>query len=242
MILGIGATKLAQNEVNVRQIMKYGVLGPLGTYIARREKWFVKGRARAASQAALKTLVDARKTTFSLTDYDRDVIFYFNDGTTSTGDSLLSSGSANGVVMSPVVWGDGGVSPGPQWVHWRDYSFTVEAEYPPADDMIISYFEEVELIGDGSPDYEIFEYLVEVPDSQTTKAYTKSAFRQWGRAVGLLSTPTPPAPIATPKPFTGIRITPGYPMQKGRKIDRGWPIRWAYYGEGPLAFSPPVWT
>lgn len=238
MILKIGTTPLDQNEVNVRRVEKGGILGPRGTFLGSRERWLVQGKVRADSQAALKTKVDDRKTLFSPANYDRDVEFFFNNGSSSSGDKLVASGSANGVVISPVVWGEPQFSPMTEWVAYRTYSFTIEAEYPLNSNTIISYVETVELIGDGSPDYVVLEFLTEVPVAQFTKATTKVAFRQWGRAVGLLDYPTYPIPVGTPKPHGGIRLGKQAALQVGRKVSRGFGITWSYYGEGPTAFPP----
>lgn len=238
MILKVGATALPQNEVFVRNISKRAIIGPSGVYAGRRDQWFVQGIVRANTQSDLKTAVDARMTTFSPADYDREIGLYFNNGTSVTSDVLTHTGSTNGVVISNVTWGDAARDPGVEWVYYRKYSFVAEAEYPSASDGIVSLSESITLIGNAGPDYVIREYLTDVVDSETTKLYTKSGFRQWGAAVGLKSYPTPPSPIGTTKPFMGIQVTTSRPLKLGRKTNLNYPVRWSYYGEGPLAFTP----
>ena len=238
MILKVGATSLPQNEVYVRNISKRGILGPSGVYAGRRDQWFVQGIVRADTQSALKTLVDARMALFDPSLYDREIGLYFNNGTTPTSDILTHTGSSNGVVFSNVTWGDAARDPGVEWVYYRKYSFVAEAEYPSADDGIVSLSESITLIGNAGPDYVIREFLTDVTDSEVTKLYTKTGFRQWGAAVGLKSYPTPPSPIGTTKPFMGIQVTKSRPLKLGRKTNLNWPIRWSYYGEGSIAFTP----
>lgn len=240
----VGTTDLDRSEVRLRRVEKHAIIGPRGYFNGRRERWHVSGTVRAASSSALKTAVDARITLLNGSDYDRDVGLYFAaSGSSPTSHVLSKTGSANGVVISPLVFSDEGAVQGSmlELIFYRHYQFTIDVEYPDATQGsgLVMYKEQVEYIGTGGADYKIFEYITDPVDSQTTKLYTKLAWRQWGTAVGLLATPTPPSPLATPLPH-GYRVTEGTPLKYGRKQSTGYPLSWSYYGEGPLAFTPYV--
>lgn len=240
MILKIGSQALDQNEVNMRRVQRTGIIGPYGRFVGYRHVWQVEGIVRASSQSNLKTAVDNRKTYFNSKDYNRDVSFYFNDGTTITSDTLPASGSANGVICRGIEFGPVTLPQMTEWVAYRSYRATFEAEYADnSQSTVISYVENVELIGDGSSDYAVLECLTATPQAQVTKLYTKMAARQWGAAVGLLDYPSYPSPLGVPKPH-GTRFYKGSPLSRGRLVNRNFPIRWSYFMESPAAFTPYV--
>jgi hypothetical protein len=233
MILKVGATSLPQNEVRLRQVEKTGIIGPRGYFNGYRMRAVISGIVREATQSALKTTVDARIALFNSKDYNRDIGLYFNNGTTPTSDILTATGSTNGVVIRNVTWSDEGSARGAmvEWVYYRHYTFVADVEFADASQStVVSYSEGLEIIGDGSSDYAILECLTATPQPQTTKLFTKQAFRQWGSAVGLLTYEAFPLPLATPKP-KGIRRSRLSPQVRGRLVDRNWPCSWSYYGE-----------
>lgn len=125
---------------------------------------------------------------------------------------------------------------GAELVNRRSFSFTVQAIYAAAgNEDLISWQEQVEVIGNGGPDFFVLQGTGS-PVAIITATNTPVKIRQSGMAVGYAGYPIPPgyvggeAPSGTVTEYgPGRRIIYLSAKQMGNGF-RFWPIRWYYQG------------
>lgn len=207
---------------------------------ATRHTWQINGQLQAADTAALLTARTALETAFAY--WNRDLWVTATDGTVV--ESLPLAGSLRGVrVTSPPSYPRGD---GAQLSTFRDYSITVEAEYPGTVLGGVTFplksFTETVAYSGGGPKRAVVECVNAPPQEQVVMAYTAYRAAQTGSAVGLLGYPPVPPPLWPDKleeagqpTLTAPRLANGVYTEFG--------VAWSYrfVSAGPLVGFPNRW-
>ena len=160
------------------------------------------GLTSAQAQDALRTAIRQREEAYS--QDGGNFVFYHDDGTPSA-HTLDSGGAIGGVRVVDFSWPNGDAA---EYATQRTFSVTLEAEYVPPENnngngsdgggggSLLKFQETIEVVGTGGPRKAVIELLNGPPQIQIVNQRTKVTMTQRGSAVGLLSYPKAPGPIA----------------------------------------------
>jgi len=191
MILGYGSYRSAQDECTIsmeanNRRSQSG--GPIDVVLHR---WTIDGEVQGSTAAAIVAAFQALEAAFSVDG--RDLILYFNDGTT-VAHGLYSAAAINGVqITQPPHYPRGD---GTELHNCRSYRIVVEAEFLPDNTLrdVLSFDEAVSVEG-GGPELAVVPLLRGVPQIQIVYEQTEVIAIQEGSAVGRLRYPTRPQPL-----------------------------------------------
>lgn len=220
MRLRIGNTLLAANSTDVVVSIRatFGMYGNPLTYIhTLNASGSLDGDTQALCAAAEATFRAAVSVPY------QDVALLLDDGTVSPS-ALANAGSTSGVRLLslnfPNTWG------GAEYATVRGWQATWECEYLVGLDQLVDYTETVTIVGNGGPRRAVTETINTAPVEEILSLLTPFRATQTGRAVGLLSYPTPGRvlwPAALQNPDTAVsRETPKPNAQKNLEFAVSW--------------------
>ncbi len=189
-----------------------------------------------AGQADCKAKMDAIEAAFYV-PYG-DLLILNDDGSNST-NCIASSGTLNGVKPGRLTWGD---AAGAQFTTWRQLScdFSWETRAPGLSLTFLTEFSETVRVQGGTPLTGVREPInipVSAVDEFILVPMQKYVVTQQGRAVGLFSLPTAPAPLY-PNPNTNP-LSNTTPSRIGPGTYEKYAVEWSYSWEfGALPFLP----
>lgn len=216
---------------------KYSRVGKREGY---REVWTIKGDLRDSDTSALRTKIANLEAAYK--GHGRDLTFRYEDGT-ATQDALSSSATLNGTRVLDFSWlsgvtlAQGHFGSKTQHVYTRAYQIVVHGEILDPEINIVFFTHSVKLLGLGGFDYVVQESLAGPPITQITKLQTGFGAMQMGMAIGLLSNPSPAAPMfGAPLPKQSS-VEYDYPLVVGANYLTYWTTRWRFVFAGINAFS-----
>jgi hypothetical protein len=203
----------------------------------------VDGYLTATGQAANSTAMSALATALA-TPY-KDLYFYHDDATLSA-TALPNATSIGGVhIVDGPNFPD---SIGAEFVNFRRFTFTAEAEYPitNTNNLLLSFRERLSFSG-GGPIYAHRMAVNGLPQKQLVYPFSIFKTLQEGEAVGYRRYPTPPRPIWPSALIVSPNITEESPKRRGKLAGQagyeGYPVSWQYSFESStqLVGVPNLW-
>ena len=214
-------------------ITREGLVSDCGKPYGYRERWELRGRLQADTQAELSAAIGTLEAAYER--HGKDMGLYDDDGAVTS--HLLDSSASRGgtrVVRRP-FYPDGR---GAEYSIFRNYVVVVEADFLDNQFDLLSWAETIRAWG-GGPRFVLLECLTGPPQKQLVQEQTTYDAIQTGRAIGNDTYPVPPAPLWPAEEHSDQRdIHREVPSDNsGRKI-----IVWAYTFESiaPLVGLPRV--
>lgn len=234
MYLAYGNYRHADNEAEYT-ISTSPVETDDGDLYASVTTWQISGQIHADTTAQLVTALRTLEAAYST--WDRDLVFYDDNGNVCH--ALRSAGSSSGVRVIGFGYPNG---TGAQLSTFRDYTITVQAEYPVGATPYRSFRETLSFQG-GGPERAVLEIVNGPPQEQILKSQTAFRAVQSGSAVGLYGYPPVPPPLFPGKERVQS-VPPGNPqfgsprVRQGRATD--FPVSWSYefWSATPMAGFP----
>lgn len=209
-------------EVTIASISVRADFSARGEPVLSRMQWQIQGQLNANDPADLTAKL--RNLEGAYNNQAQDAGLYFVGGG-PTAHYLPNGTSIGGVRSLGVSYPKGD---GAEYTTFRNYSITLEADYPFAGTNLLEYRETLRFVGTCGPEWIYLFPLTGEPERQQVLAKTTQKVTQSGSAMGFLSRPSPPPPLWPANEHEQARtIGPTSPrVLRGRQIDFG--IEWSY--------------
>lgn len=219
------------NQVNLVSHTEEHIRSQRGKPYLLRKRQTLDGYIKGATQAEIKTKIEALENAYELEG--RDAGLYHDDGTRSP--HFLDSSAAIGGVKILTFGYDR--SDGSQYATQRNFSITLQADFPAGNVGLLYYEETLEIIGTGQFAHVVIPLIEGPPDVQQVYQFTPVRARQNGRAVGFLGYPLITAPqFPQWEKLAHRRISRTTP-----RVDSGSLVEfksaWSYFFESPGSLS-----
>lgn len=227
MILRYGTYSHPDNEVmiSISQRPTFNEIGLRSGYVA---SWSVQGMILGTSSSDLATKIAALEAAYGVDGLD--LVLYDSDGV-SVRHAMRNTGSRTGVKISELSYPTGD---GTEYVTYRTYSFTAEAEYQT--DLGVFSISESYSFGGGGQQKIVIPTLSGPPVEQLVRQQTAYTCQQQGQAIGVAAYPTVPAPaFPSAEHRDRRRITYNRPSRIGRYGNQMYQVSWSYEFESPSA-------
>lgn len=225
MILKYGSYAHASGEVtlSISQRAAYNETGNRSGYIA---SWTISGILHGTDAADVRTKLLALEAAYGSDGYD--LVLYAADGVTVR-HSMLNAGSRAGVKIVSLDYPTGD---GAEYVTYRSYTITAEAEYN--QDLGIYSISETYTFGGGGQQKIVIPTLYGPPIEQLIRQQTPYICQQQGQAIGVAAYPTVPGPaFPNAEHRERRRISYSRPTKLGRNGNMMYAVTWAYEFESP---------
>lgn len=221
-------------DIVIASISRATEYSPRGQPLLSKLTWSIQGQIHADSPALLTPKLRALEAAYAR--HGRDAGLYETGGV-PTAHVMRSAGSIGGVRSSGVQYPTGD---GIEYTTLRNYSVTLEADYPFEDVSLLEFSETLSFSGTCRPRFVFLPLLNGQPEKQIVQRSTTQKVTQSGNALGYFSRPSAPPPLWPNDEHEDLRqiSTTSPRVVYGRTVDFG--IQWSYSFESstPLIGEP----
>ena len=235
MIFKYGTYSHPANTVDIVSFNMQRMYSPRNRLNFMRKTMVVSGHFCVAGQSSIRTTLAAFETAY-LTDGNKDVALYHDDGTLSR-HYLDTETAVNGVRVLSIKYPRNEA----EYATGRSIAITFQADYLDSfwEDTIHDFQETLQFFGNCGTDWHFAPVALGPPVLVTNSFQTVQHVVQKGRATGLQAHPIVPAPLFPISNEHGNRrvVEPGSAQMIGRNGKYLYPISWAYHFSFTVAQS-----